>query len=144
MATPKGKAISPAKSPVRMVKQPHGGALRQGGNTTPGTGRPPSIIRERLRGSFADRVKILETIADGKVIQRMTIDGKETRAEVSADVGDRIKAIDMLAKYGLGTLKEVSVENVRERVQDTLQVIRAQTSPEQATSIIAALRPIWA
>jgi hypothetical protein len=70
--------------------QPNGrGALNAGG--TPGnrggTGRPPSIIRERLRGSFEQRVKILESIAD----------------DDEAPPSDRMKAIDILAKYGLGT-----------------------------------------
>jgi hypothetical protein len=50
----------------------------------------------------------------------------------------------MLAKYGLGTVREVSVENVRERVMATLTVIRERCSDEQAAAIVAELRPIWA
>jgi hypothetical protein len=62
--------------------------LRRGGTNKGGTGRPPSVIREKLRGSFDKRVKVLEQIADGKL---------------AASVADRLKAIDLLAKYGLGT-----------------------------------------
>lgn len=87
---------SPDKSPKggELVPQPHGGAIRHGSTegNTPGTGRPPSAIREQLRGSFSDRIKILEAIADDP--------------EVSPS--DRVKAIDMLAKYGLGTRQEVT------------------------------------
>jgi hypothetical protein len=67
----------------------NGGSLRRGGgNPKRNGGRPPSVIREKLRGSFDKRVKVLEQIADGKL---------------AASVADRLKAIDLLAKYGLGT-----------------------------------------
>ena len=87
-----------------MVAQEHGGALKSGG--TPGnkggTGRPPSAIREHCRGSFAERVKVLETIADGEVIEKMLVEGSDGEIEVmkSARVTDRLKAIELLAKYG--------------------------------------------
>jgi microsomal dipeptidase-like Zn-dependent dipeptidase len=92
---------------VELVKQEHGGALNTGG--TPGNkGNPnsigilPSAIREYCRGSFAQRVPILEAIADGEVMERILIDGadKEIEATRSAKVTDRIKAIETLAKYG--------------------------------------------
>lgn len=47
-------------------------------------GRPPSAIRERCRGSFVERIPILEEIAD----------------DDSLRPNDRVKAIDVLAKYG--------------------------------------------
>ena len=72
------------------VPQPHGGALvpGAGGGRGPGAGRPPSRIRQALRQSFEDRIRLLEEIADGP-------EGKTT-------VGDRLRALDILAKYGLG------------------------------------------
>ncbi len=51
----------------------------------PNAGRPPSEIRKVLRASFEDRIPILERIADGTL------------------KGDKLKAIEMMAKYGLGT-----------------------------------------
>ena len=54
----------------------------------PGPGRPASAIRKKLKGSFANRVKILKEIAD---------DG--------AKDSDRLKALDLMAKYGLGEAK---------------------------------------
>ena len=59
-----------------------------GGGRQPGSGRPPSRIRHALRQSFEDRIRLLEEIADGA-------GGKTT-------VGDRLRALDILAKYGLG------------------------------------------
>lgn len=128
------------------IPQPHGGVLvpGAGGGKQPGAGRPPSIIREQLRGSFADRVAILQDIADGKVVQRLKIGDTETKTEVSAEVADRLRAIDMLAKYGLGTVKEISVENVRDRVKGTLDVIRKHVSPEQMQAMTPELRQVWA
>lgn len=53
----------------------------------PNAGRPPSEIRAILRQSFYDRIPMLQRIADDE--------------ELSP--ADRMKAADMLAKYGLGS-----------------------------------------
>ncbi len=52
-----------------------------------GMARPPSVIREPCRGSFEDRIVVLEEIAD----------------DAKASASDRIRALDLLGKYGLGT-----------------------------------------
>lgn len=82
------------KVPVELVPQAHGGALYRGGNpgNVGGTGRPPSALRALLRKSFEERIIILEQI----------VDNPDTSAN------DRIKAIDTLARYGLGPTKEVT------------------------------------
>src|SRR5438309_3227482 len=69
-----------------LVPQAHGGAVYSGGvpGHRGGPGRPPSALRERLRGSFEDRVSVLEAIADDE----------------EGDPQDRIRAVDVLAKYG--------------------------------------------
>ena len=36
---------------------------------------------------------------------------------------DRTRAIDLLAKYGLGTTKEITVEHVRDKLQDTISLL---------------------
>ena len=112
-----------------LVQQAHGGAVYSGGvpGHRGGPGRPPSALRERLRGSFEDRVTVLEEIADDE----------------AADPRDRIRAVDTLAKYGIGTLREVSVERVRDRLRDMLQVLREELPPEQAAHIINRLREVW-
>lgn len=127
----------------------NGGALRTGNaGGKGGTGRPPSALREQLRGSFADRIATLEQFADGAMPlqEKCPKCGYEDPLVSKSPVepSDRLRAIDMLAKYGLGTVKEISVENVRERVKATLEVIRAHCAPEQSNAMIQALRPIWA
>jgi hypothetical protein len=69
-----------------LVPQEHGGALKKGSGPggLPGAGRPPSAIRERCRGAFAERIPILEEIASDEDLKP----------------SDRVKAMDVLAKYG--------------------------------------------
>ena len=93
------KRKSPVKSPAKprkgeLVEQPHGGKIRRGSKkgNTPGTGRPASEIRARMRGSLDERIAIAEQIADNPQ---------------SSD-SDRLKALDFLAKYGMGTKQEHS------------------------------------
>ena len=122
-------AKSPAKAGV-LVPQPHGGQLRCGskpGTNRGGTGRPPSSIRERLRGSFDERVAVLEDIADSE----------------AHSTADRLRAIDLLAKYGLGTTKELTVENVQERLRGTVALIRAELPASQAEPLLARMRELW-
>ena len=97
MAT-RGKKKPPARRRKTTVKttvpvgalrpQPHGGALRNGGWNRGGPGRPPSELRALVRLSFEERVAVLESIADNR----------------RAAAKDRIRAIDVLGKYGLGTI----------------------------------------
>ena len=66
-----------------------------------GVGQRPHAIREHCRGSFAQRVAILEAIADGEPLPMTKIDGDETKTiQVSAAIRERAQAIDMLGKYG--------------------------------------------
>ena len=68
----------------------------------------------------------------------------ELEVDASATPKDRLAALDLMAKYGLGALKEISVENVRERVQRTLGVIRAHCPPETVEKMLPELRSAWA
>ena len=54
------------------------------------SGRLPSAIREHCRGSFAERVAILEAIADGKPLPTTKIVGaKIVKIQVSAAIKER-------------------------------------------------------
>ena len=118
-------------APGTLVKPSHGrGMIRRGsrpGEVVPGIGRPPSAIRERLRGSFDERVAVLEDIAD-------------SNAESTAD---RIRAIDLLAKYGLGTLKEISTEDVAGRLRETIAIIRRRLPKTEAEALLNEMRGVW-
>ena len=88
---------SESKSVARILKGPFvsGPDPRRGRGPKPGApnaGRPPSVIRERCRGSFEDRIAVLEEIADNP----------------EASASDRIRALDLLGKYGLGTQQQHS------------------------------------
>ena len=64
------KKVKPSVKPTvgKLVRQPHGGALLPGagGGPQPGSGRPPSAIREVARLAFSDRIPVLESIADNE------------------------------------------------------------------------------
>ncbi|MSR07744.1 MAG: hypothetical protein EXR93_11865 [Gemmatimonadetes bacterium] len=113
-----------------LVPSDRGGMLYTGGvpGNAGGTGRPASALREQLRGSFEQRIPVLEAIADDQ--------------EQSA--GDRIRALDTLAKYGLGPLQGVSADQVRERLRATLQIIYEELDEPQAQRVINRLRGAWA
>jgi hypothetical protein len=124
----------PAEEPAdgetpALVPQPHGGALYSGG--VPGNrggqlgGRPRSEVRAALRAAFDARLPRLQAIAD------------------DADVGDALKALDLMGKYGLGTVKEISLDDVRSRLTRQLEVIRSLLPPEQAEAVILAIREVW-
>src|SRR3990167_11098170 len=97
-----------------LVPQRHGGALLAAGvvGNRGGPGAPPSELRARLRGALAERVRIIEEIADNE----------------SANTTDRLRALGLLCSYGLGALatREVSVEAVREKLAATIEAIGSE------------------
>lgn len=85
------------KTPA-LVPQPHGGALQRGnpGNRG-GTGRPPSAIREQMRGSFEERIAVLEEIADSPAVAP----------------ADRLRAVDILGKHAMKEEGAMTMEDAR-------------------------------
>ena len=147
---PKNRDASTTESPVPtpalppLVPQPHGGSIYAGGIPGNGGGRPPSALREQLRGSFAQRVAIIEGIADGEAMQTVEVPGKERVVmKISASPADRLRALDLLAKYGLGAAHALTVEEVRDRLRLTLAAIQERLPPNAAASLIGALREVW-
>lgn len=122
------------KTSVELVPQPHGGALLSGGvpGHAGGAGRPPSLVRARLSGSFAERIEVLEEIADGTPVETIEVPmgallphvscprcGDNLRSDKhardvtvtvrrSARPGDRTKALDVMARYSIGAVRGVS------------------------------------
>lgn len=137
-----------------LIPQPHGGAIRNGGTNVGGTGRPRSALRDRLTGSFEDRITVLEHIADGKVEVRLvgvceacghegdplTLD--EIKAATPA-IADRLKAIDLMGKYGPGSVKELSADVVRDKLTQTIRIISEALAPEQAEALLVRIEPVW-
>ena len=80
------------RSPLSvMLSVPAQAHPRNTGGKKGRSGRPPSAIRERCQGSFAERVPVLEEIID----------------DPTSRDADKIRAMDLLGKYGIGVLKEV-------------------------------------
>ena len=114
-----------------LIPQPHGGALMHGNPSlnlipTPGPGRPPSEVRKAARLAFEERIPTLARLADS--------------AESDSD---KIKAIDILGKYGLGTLREMSTDEVQDKLRQTIAILDANLSPEVAERIYELMRPVW-
>jgi hypothetical protein len=113
-------------------------------------GRPPSAIRASMRASLDRRLQLLEEIADGAlpIGRKCPKCGykpkKEDGESVGVDTGDRLRALEMLAKYGLELDKGVSATDVRQRLIRTIEVIHEALEPQQALAVIDAMRPIWA
>jgi hypothetical protein len=105
----------------------NGGVLQVGnpGNVG-GTGRPPSAIRETARQMFDERLPTLGLIAD-------SAEEMSTR--------DRLKAIEILGKFGLE--ETVSVRDVRTALDHTATEIRAFMPEDQAEALITRIRPHW-
>ena len=55
---------------------------------------------------------------------------------------DRIRAIDVMAKYGFGA-GEASLEDVRHRLGKTLALIRERLPEAQAAALVADLKLVW-
>lgn len=154
-------------SPINGATCPVGGKRGNSGGKPGRSGRQPSVVRERLRGTFDERIAILAEIADGEPVVRSRValasvlphvtcpscGGQlepaessraiEIEAVTSASPKDRVYALDVMAKYGLGTLKEVSAETVRAKVSETIELIRQQCPPELSARIYDAMRRIW-
>lgn len=158
------------------VPQKHGGTLVVGAGHGPPKGeggRPPSYLRDRLRGTLAERIPLIEQIADGRPVKEAEIPllsvlryaecpkcqgelkklAEVTDADVvlitlrgreSATPNDRIKALDLAAKYGLGTKDEVTLisPDVRARVEAQVALIATRTTWSTA-DLFSELDKIW-
>ena len=98
-------------SGTELIPQPHGGALRPGGNWgNRGGGRIPSQIRGTLREIFEDSLDTLRDFTQGRAVLTLTTrcekcghekEGGEYPMPLKAS--DVTKAMDIAAKYGIGT-----------------------------------------
>ena len=116
----------------QVIPQPHGGALVPGAGRgpTPGApnaGRPPSEVRAALRQAFADRLPIITGIADDAMLPPT----------------DRLRALEVMARHGLGTVTELGVDDVRDKLAATVAAIRRTVPPDVAAPLLVELRTVW-
>lgn len=100
-----------------LVPQPHGGALKPGGDGVSG-GRPSSELRARLRGALSERIHIATDIAD------------------AGTPGDQLRALEFMGKYGLGTNKGHDEALVAQLARVTAEVFAGDER-------LGALREAW-
>lgn len=117
-----------------LIKQPHGGALLPGGvvGHKGGPGKPASVVRQTCRESFAARIPILERIADSE-------DTPER---------ERIRAVQVLAEYGVGAAKGITKDDVERRLREQnaalWEYLRAQGMTDaQIDGARRAMMPAW-
>lgn len=140
-----------------LVPQPHGGALRYGGTNAGGSGRPPLVLRQDLR-QLLDKhgLKFVAGVLAGVVAFEAECPkcGHRAKQREKPTTADRLRAVELLARYGLGTRDELTAisPEVRWRVQRTVHVvenelpvaIRATDSPEKAAEwLVNRLGEVW-
>lgn len=151
-----------------LIKQPHGGALRNGGTNVGGTGRPPSAIREHLRGSFDHRIAVLESIADGDVLQRIDVPlplvlqhaecpncRSKLRAtdrsanlvriegKISASPKDRIASLRLMGDLGLASVHPITKEQVTEKLRAMIDALRNELPTAVFENLLPKLKKVW-
>lgn len=83
--------------------------------------------RESLRAKLASDDYLFQTI----------------ECEVSATAKERLSAYDLAGKYGPGVVKQIGVEVVRDKVVETLDLLRDRLDPKTFDEIRPLLRDIW-
>lgn len=150
-----------AISPLNGAAIPTGGKPGNKG----GTGRPADEVRRKLAEIASHKTGFVLDVINGQAMQKMRVPASliakhmtcecgelkiagddpfvEIEVVASPGVDTRLRAYDTAARYGIGQLKEVSVEHVRERVKQTLEIIRASVEPEKAEQIVGELKAVW-
>lgn len=136
-----------------LVAQPHGGALRRGNPGNKGGRGYPNELRRRLTESFIDRVDFAERIIDGEEgTQTVTAScgqcGSSVRVEVpGARVGDRLRAWELLGKFGPGAGHTFSKEEVAalmtELARDLQLRLRDTWGRQRADEFMVELTGSW-
>lgn len=137
---------NPTPAPGTLVVPKHGRGMIRHGSDTPGPGRPPSAIRKTARDSLDKRMGFLDRVIDGEMIEhKVQAPGAAEPLIIrrSADLADRMRAFRELREMGLGTLKEINSEEVKERLSATLREIHAYLPVEQASELVSRIERCW-
>lgn len=137
------------KTGTDLVPQKHGGAIYQGTprNIVPGPGRPPEQFRAVARRLLHNRKLLhrLADIADARIgeIKEVTVDGAVLKIYTETPIREQRGAIAELAKIAIPQVKELSTEDVKDRLRQTIALIRSKLPPDQAESLLSEIEPIW-
>jgi hypothetical protein len=95
----------------------NGGQLKRGG-TNPNSGRPKDIVRAACAQAFDKRLPLLKRIADAKI--------------EGVTVAERLKALDMMAKYGGLLITESEVTHNSRPHRDAVVEVRRRLGLDAA------------
>ncbi len=135
------------KTDAKLIRQKHGGALKRGnpGNKG-GPGRPRSVIRAKLSGVMDEHgVGVLEEIltAPRQVTVTCNECGQQQEVKPPSSDADRLRGVDIAGKYSIGTITQIDTEQVRARLERTLDLIDEQLNQGDAQRLNVALREVW-
>ena len=102
------KADSSPSTPTHRT-QPGGGYLLTGNPGNKGGGRTASELRGLMRKPLAKLLPVVERIAQATDTQEVTCPECDHKHQVTSwlKASDKLKAVDLLARYGIGTQQEV-------------------------------------
>ena len=124
-----------------VMVQPRGGQLRVGNPGNKGGGRRPDRIKKLAQKALLPRLRLLAHFADGVAVSQVEDDAGNARHKLhSPTPAERIKAIEVLHKIGMGDT--VSVSDVRDRLKRQVALIRSQEA-WTADELLQALGPVW-
>lgn len=130
--------VSVAVVPATTIPGKNGGSLRRGGTNKGGPGRTPSVIKELLRRDFKSTAPLLKQFAKD-TLTRKDADGKRVHDPVTHK--DRLRALDIMARYGLD--QNVAVADVRECLKSTRLELAEFLPREQFETVWARIVTHW-
>ena len=137
-----------AVSPINGAEIPLGAHPGNTGGKPGRSGRLPSAVRTAALEEFATRVPRIAAIADGNVPLTETCpkcgyQAKDGGFAVPPDVGDMLRAHDMLGKYGLGERGEFSPDVVSDNVDRMLTFAETLMAPDDFTAFAQFAASVW-
>lgn len=149
------KQRTTARSPLNGAEIPLGSHARNTGGKPGRSGRPPNKLRELLRGTLDDGVSLVHDV----ILGRATITfsavcehcGKTSKGPTKLDdvlalaptIENRLRAVDIAAKYGLGERSEFSEDVVVENVDKMLAAAEALMSDVDYKAFCRHADTIW-
>lgn len=118
-------------------------------------GAPSNVLRERLRGSFRERVPIVEQIADRigwkRLRHRCEHCGREPSDAADTEeiileaptITETLRALELMARYGLGTIRGMSEDDVRTRLASTIDAIEQELEAAVAQRVLRRIAESW-
>ena len=135
-----------AVSPINGAKIPLGAHPGNTGGKKGSSGRLRRVVREKLTQIMDQHgVPALTDILTAPRDTMMVCEkcGCQQEVKPPSTDGDRIRATDVVGKYGTGTLKEISVEEVQDRLRHTVEIIQNELQPDDADRVSGLLKEVW-